>query len=92
MQNSVLEENLDIPFNHSRLGMPYCIKEGADTIKAVDRLLLALNSWREADHLCRFHDKKDACKRLDPLASGYDNAKDKAYEKIKELSTCLMKK
>jgi len=92
MQNPVLEESLDIPFNNSRLGMPYCITEGTDTIKAVDRLLLALNSWREADHLCRFHDKKDACRRVDPLTSGYDNAKDKAYEKIKELSTCHMKK
>lgn len=26
------------------------------------------------------------------LASGYDNAKEKAYEKIMKLSTCLTKK
>uniref|UniRef100_A0A6M3M2B8 Uncharacterized protein n=1 Tax=viral metagenome TaxID=1070528 RepID=A0A6M3M2B8_9ZZZZ len=72
--------------------MSYCVKEGADTIKAVDRLLLALNSWREAEHLCKFHDKKKSCERLEPLASGYDNAKEKAYEKIMKLSTCLTKK
>lgn len=46
--------------------MSYCVKEGADTIKAVDRLLLALNSWREAEHLCKFHDKKKSCERLEP--------------------------
>ena len=68
------------------------MKEGAETVKAVDRLLKAFNSWRDAEHLCRFHDKKDECRRLEPLEGGYDNAKEKAYEKIMELSTCLMKK
>jgi len=72
--------------------MPYCIKEGADTIKAVENLLITFSLWREAGHLCRFHDKKDECKRLEPLEGSYDNAKDKAYENIMELSTCLMKK
>jgi len=72
--------------------MPYCIKEGADTIKAVDRLLKALISLREADHLCRFHDNIESCKRLEPLEGGYNKSKDEAYEKIKELSICLIKK
>ena len=72
--------------------MPDCVLEGVATVKAVDDLLLALHEWREAIHLCNFHDKKDACNRIEPLASGYDIAKGNASEKIIALSTCLLKK
>ena len=72
--------------------MPECIKEGAAAVGAVDELLSALLSWREAVHLCNFHDRKDACNRIESLASGYDISKEKASEKIIALSKCLLKK
>ena len=72
--------------------MPECIKEGAEAVGALDELLSALHSWREAIHLCKFHDRKDACNRIDPLASGYENSKEKASEKIIALSKCMLKK